>query len=64
MIFVESNVTFYASFVLRVSGADTVGGDVGINDKEKDCSQPIDSLVDPYVIVESFSSEETVILIA
>ena len=41
LIFVESNVTFYVSFVLRVSGAGTVGGDVDINDKEKDRSQPI-----------------------
>ena len=64
MIFVESNVTFYVSFVLTVSDAGTVGGDVGINDKEKDRPQLIDSLVDPYVIAESFSSEETVILIA
>jgi hypothetical protein len=63
LIFAESNVTFYVSFVPRVSGAGTVGEDVGINDKEKDRSQPIGSLADPYVTAENFSSEENVIFI-
>jgi hypothetical protein len=63
LIFAGLNVTFYASFVLRVSGVGKVVGDVGTNGKEKDRSQPIGSLVHPYAIAESFSSEESVIFI-
>jgi hypothetical protein len=63
LIFAGLNVTFYASFVPRVSGVGKVVGDVGINGKEKDRSQLIDSLVHPCAIAESFSSEESVIFI-
>ena len=63
MIFAELNVTFYASFVLKVSDIGKVAEDVGINGKEKGRSQPIDSLVYPYAIAERFSNEESVIVI-
>jgi hypothetical protein len=63
LFFAGLTVTFYASFVLRVSGGGKAAGDVGINGKEKDRFQPTDSPVHPYVIAESFFSEESVISI-
>jgi hypothetical protein len=63
LIFVVLTVTFYASFVPRVSGVGKVDADADITGKGKGRSQPIDLLVYPYAIAGRFSNEESVIVI-